>query len=59
MDDAERTHTLVEDYWDRLLELDPLLGTFSGDIEVHRRHGKCGAASDQALLPTYVAASTR
>jgi NADH:ubiquinone oxidoreductase subunit F (NADH-binding) len=33
------------------------LGAFSGDIEVHRRHGRCGAPSDQALLPTYVAAS--
>ena len=31
MDEAERTHTLVEDYWDSLLDLDPLLGTFSGD----------------------------
>jgi NADH:ubiquinone oxidoreductase subunit F (NADH-binding) len=34
------------------------LATFSGDIEVHRRHGTCGAASDQALLPTYVATSS-
>jgi len=34
------------------------LGAFSGDIEVHRRHGRCGAPSDQALLPTYVAASS-
>lgn len=34
------------------------LATFSGDIEVHRRRGTCGAASDQALLPTYVATSS-
>lgn len=33
------------------------LGAFSGDIEVHRRHGRCSAPSDQALLPTYVATS--
>lgn len=30
------------------------LGAFAGDIEVHRRHGRCGAPSEQALLPTYV-----
>lgn len=33
------------------------LGAFSGDIEVHRRHGRCGAPSDQSLLPTHVATS--
>jgi NADH:ubiquinone oxidoreductase subunit F (NADH-binding) len=33
------------------------LGAFSGDVEVHRRHGSCGASADQALLPTYAAAS--
>lgn len=33
------------------------LGAFSGDVEVHRRHGRCGAPSDQALLPTYAATS--
>ena len=31
MNETERTHVLVERYWDELLELEPLLGTSTGD----------------------------
>jgi uncharacterized protein (DUF885 family) len=37
VDETERTHALAERYWDDLLELEPLLGTSTGDARYDDR----------------------
>ena len=52
MDVAERARDLVERYWDQLLELDPILGTFCGDERFDDRlpdPGPRGRAAAEAV----------
>ncbi len=52
MDVAERARDLVERYWDQLLELDPILGTFCGDERFDDRlpdPGPLGRAAAEAV----------